>query len=494
MNKKIIRRKKKIKYFKEKLCFSLLLLMMTFLPIINPTSDNGGGLLEVDGDSETLLEETPLISESTSWTANGTVICNAIDEQEEVQIVSDGSGGAIITWYDNRGSNSDIYAQRINSEGAIQWTTNGTAICNTTDAQYSPQLASDGSGGAIITWYDFRSGNRDIYAQRINSTGAIQWTANGTVICNATEHQWNHQIVSDGSGGAIITWQDYRGSNYDIYAQRINATGAIQWTANGTVICNATKGQYSPEIISDGSGGAIITWYDNRGSTRDIYAQRINATGAIQWTANGTVICDATGDQYFPELVSDGSEGAIITWKDNRGSTSDIYAQGINSAGAVQWTANGTVICNAIDKQEEVQIVSDGSGGAIITWEDDRGSTRDIYAQGINSAGAVQWTANGTVICTAGGQQIKPQIVSDGSRGAIITWCDIRSVGNRNIYAQRIIPDSTPVDGDDDDDDDSSPSPKAIPGFNLMIIGMILAISVISVVKMLNRKNKIVHR
>ncbi len=34
--------------------------------------------------------------------------------------------------------------------------------------------------------------------------------------------------MSDGSGGAIIAWQDYRSDdNYDIYAQRVDASGAL---------------------------------------------------------------------------------------------------------------------------------------------------------------------------------------------------------------------------------------------------------------------------
>ncbi len=108
--------------------------------------------------------------------------------------------------------------QKINSAGTTQWTGNGTAICKAIWGQTTPQIASDGAGGAIITWEDWRSStNADIYAQKINSAGVVQWTANGTAISTATDNQNNHQIISDGAGGAIITWQDSRsGSNNDI--------------------------------------------------------------------------------------------------------------------------------------------------------------------------------------------------------------------------------------------------------------------------------------
>ncbi|SHG50912.1 Por secretion system C-terminal sorting domain-containing protein [Flavobacterium fluvii] len=381
------------------------------------------------------------------WTANGVAICTATGNQQRPKIVSDGIGGAIITWQDSR-SGFDVYAQRINASGVVQWTANGVAICTAVGSQYSLNIVSDGSAGAIITWGDYRNASHDdIYAQRINASGVVQWTVDGVAICTAAGLQADPTIASDGNGGAIITWQDYRSFNgYHIYAQRINASGTVQWTANGVAICTATGDQYFPTIVSDGSGGAIITWYTYgtiSGNNNDIYAQHINASGVVQWTANGVAISTTTGSQDMPTIVSDGSAGAIITWTDNRSNINDeydIYAQRINSSGTVQWTANGVAISTATDRQQWQTIVSDDNGGAIITWEDYRsGSTNtNIYAQRINASGVVQWTTNGVAVATATGSQGFVAIISDSSAGAIITWSDNRS-SVPDIYAQRII-------------------------------------------------------
>src|SRR6267143_2061807 len=180
-----------------------------------------------------------------------------------------------------------------------------TAISTAANNQTYPAITSDGSGGAIITWQDLRSGTSiDIYAQRINASGAVQWTGNGVPISLAASDQVYPVITSDGAGGAIITWYDYRsGTNYDIYAQRINASGAVQWTGDGATISLAANGQYNPLITSDGSGGAIITWYDNRsGTSYDIYAQRINASGAVQWTGDGVPLSQAANHQLYPTI------------------------------------------------------------------------------------------------------------------------------------------------------------------------------------------------
>ncbi|MHA1377088.1 MAG: hypothetical protein ACTSRG_01785 [Candidatus Helarchaeota archaeon] len=52
----------------------------------------------------------------------------------------------------------------------FSWENNGTPICTRSGSQEHPRICSDESGGAIIAWTD-----GDIYAQRINSTGHIQW-------------------------------------------------------------------------------------------------------------------------------------------------------------------------------------------------------------------------------------------------------------------------------------------------------------------------------
>jgi predicted lipoprotein with Yx(FWY)xxD motif len=410
------------------------------------TSDGAGGAIVTWHDYRSgnydIYVQRLNASGSVQWTTDGVAICTAANIQSFPTIVSDGAGGAIVTWYDYRsGSNNDIYAQRVNASGAVQWTANGVALCTATGDQWSPMITSDGAGGAIVTWYDYRSGNSDIYAQRLNASGTPQWTANGVAICTAAADQQLPQITSDGTGGAIVTWTDFRsGSNTDIYAQRLNASGAVQWTTDGVALCAATNSQSSPTIISDGAGGAIVTWTDYRSGTNyDIYAQRVNASGAVQWTANGVALCTATNSQSSPKITSDGAGGAIVAWYDYRsGINYDIYIQKLNASGTPQWTANGVALCTAAADQQLPQITSDGTGGAIVTWYDYRsGNNNDIYAQRVNASGAVQWTANGVALCTATGHQYNPQITSDGAGGAIVTWYDYRS-GNSDIYAQQV--------------------------------------------------------
>src|SRR5205085_1379440 len=133
-------------------------------------------------------------------------------------------------------------------------------------SQQDQVAASDSLGGAIIAWADNRSGSWDIYAQRITAYGEIApgWPANGVVVCAAVGDQKNPKIVADCAGGAIIAWEDVRSGDWDLYGQRLTAAGAIApgWPADGNRICGAPNQQANAVITSDGSSGAVIAWQD----------------------------------------------------------------------------------------------------------------------------------------------------------------------------------------------------------------------------------------
>jgi hypothetical protein len=397
-----------------------------------------------------LLSPRPAAAAWPSDPNENVPVCTTAHEQDYPASVSDGARGVIVTWVEYRNGSGDIYAQRISADGTVQWPANGVALCTAAGNQWNPTIVSDGGApgeagsGAIVTWQDQRSGTYDIYAQRISSAGAVQWTANGVALCTAAGWQGSLAITSDGGApggagaGAIVTWDDYRNSNYDIYAQKIASTGTVQWTVNGVALCTATGGQYYPAIVTDGAGGAVVSWFDQRSGNYDVYAQRILTGGAVNWAANGVALCTDAGEQYYPTIVADGAGGAIVAWFDQRSGNYDIYAQKIAANGTVPWTANGVALCTATGTQWYPAIVPDGVGGAIVTWTDSRGATCDIYAQRISAGGAAQWTVNGATLCTATGWQELGTTVSDGAGGAIATWVDGRS-DNFDIYAQRVL-------------------------------------------------------
>ncbi len=383
------------------------------------------------------------------WVGNGTPVCIQPYEQGYPQICADGAGGIIMTWNDYRTPEwpylkGDVYAQRIDAMGNVLWTTNGAPVCLASDDQGMPQICSDGAGGAILVWNDLRNSlttGTDIYAQRVDANGTPLWTTNGVVVCNAASHQQYVKVVSDGRGGAIAVWQDYRnGSHYDIYAQRIDGSGVTRWTSQGVALCTAAQWQENPQIVSDGAYGAIVAWKDNRaGSNTDIYAQHVDSTGTKKWGTDGSSICWEVSSQGDPVIDSDGMGGAFIVWTDVRNGNADIFAQWVDGNGSQRWTTNGIAVCSAVNNQNYPVVLGNGAYGAFFAWRDQRSGmdNYEFYAQKVNGFGNILWAANGVRIVNEIGTEIVWDLCSDGAGGLIASWIDGRTA-YADIYVQRI--------------------------------------------------------
>lgn len=383
-----------------------------------------------------------------NWPSAGLPVCTTPAGQDSYHIISNDAGGFFAVWSDTRGGfNSDIYAQRVGPSGDALWAPNGVLIAGGPANQAWPQVVSDGAGGIIVVWQDYRSGNYDIYAQRVHGNGTAAWSVNGVSVCVHTGTQDFPVIAMDDAGGAIIAWNDHRDFS-DLFAQRIAADGAKMWPVDGVVLCDAYNAQVGCQVVSDGVGGAIFAWGDNRllSGTTDMWAQRIDGLGNALWAPNGNLVSGAPGQQGFPLIASDGNSGVIVAWDDWRVPAADAYAQRMNADGTGAWLTDGTAESAAAGNQYPRGVVGDGFGGAVTVWEDGRSLTPnyDIYAQLTDANGASTWGADGTPICTASGKQSMPGVVSDGSGGFIIAWSDARGT-YANIFAQRVTGNGAPL-------------------------------------------------
>lgn len=377
-----------------------------------------------------------------SWPSSPVVnvpVCTAGGSQAFRNAVTDGAGGILIAWVDTRSDSADLYIQRVDASGDVRWATNGALVCGGWRDQDSPYLASDGVGGAIVVWRDFRSGAAgDIYAQHIGPNGQRLWATSGIAVCALASEQANPVAVSDGFGGALVVWEDWR-SGVATYGQRLDAGGVPRWAPGGIRLSNASAAQFEPEAISDGDHGVIVAWIQQAAGGFDVFVQHVSMFGDLWWGAGATPVVTEAGDQLRPVLASDGSGGALLAWEDRRsGGISKIYAQRVNTWGGAMFTPGGVRLCDAAGDQLAATLASDGFGGAIVAWHDLRAGD-DIYAQRVNGSGTTLWGANARGVCTAGGAQQFPSARSDGNGGAIIAWEDFRGSAG-DIYAQRVGP------------------------------------------------------
>ncbi len=189
-------------------------------------------------------------------------------------------------------SSAGVFAQHVQSNGTVLWGTGGIKLMG---GGLNPSLVGDNAQGAFVAWQAYPNGytaGSDIFAQRVLSDGTQLWGGEGITVTAAPGHQQVPHVVSDGYDGAIVVWQDSPSSgslpDYSIWAQRVNSTGVTQWITNGIMMITGTNSQLA-DVTSDQLHGAIVTWLDQRNDSGDVYAQRIADFTATTWVYLPTI-------------------------------------------------------------------------------------------------------------------------------------------------------------------------------------------------------------
>lgn len=337
--------------------------------------------------------------------------------------LGDPMGGVLVAWQDTRpGSNGiDLYCQRISQKGVVpvlSWPANGQALCTFVGDQTQVRVCSDDAAGLIAVWRDARSGAVDIYAQRVNGSGVVQWTAQGILVCGHGSSQENPTIVKDGAGGCWAAWDDWVGGTNDIYLVRLTSAGAVAsgWTANGLQV-SAGVGNHGPaKLIQDEAGGCLLAWWELVG-TQQIRIQRYDGNAAAKFAVGGVLLGSAGGSMPtppVPAICPDESGGAVVAWL---GPANTIVAQRVNATGARLWNSGAAVtVASGVGTVNPPRVASDGSGGCIITWTDNRsgGAAHDVYAQRLDRSGALLWPVNGIRVGGAPDTQVSAQLAGAG--------------------------------------------------------------------------------
>lgn len=258
---------------------------------------------------------------------------------------TDGSGGVIIAWHDE--GDTDIYAQRVDGDGTLLWTASGLNVISAPQTQTFPKIISDGNGGAIIAWDDQRLSPSPalfsphyIGAQHLDKNGAKLWfnqglTVTGTIPAgNYTFTSGN--MIPDGDGGAIIAWSDS-----GIWTTRISGNGVRLWGPEGIRVSFPGSGFYDPMLASDGSGGVFAVWsHRPAGDLEEVHGQRISDAGISLWDSGGVAVAFDRVYEYSetPLIAANLGGDPFIAWVDalpeESGDWFDIAARKISRYGS----------------------------------------------------------------------------------------------------------------------------------------------------------------
>ena len=332
----------------------------------------------------------------TGWPDNGSLACDAPNSQSSAAVAADGSGGAFIVWNDDRDLAEDVYLQHLDSTGLVSqgWPVNGIAIATGSNDQLFPDAVDDGTGGVVVIWAESDNATGSIHGVRITGAGMIATPWDGTKVLMTG--RGIPSLAKSGDGFYVVGASPGPfGGPGALWIQRFTMDGEVYsgWPSEGLLVCGAPDERDGIRVEPDGLGGALLTWWDYRNGI-DAYATRVLPEGVVApgWTPDGKLLNDPGGTwiSSSPEIASDGMGGAYVVWHQENPDFR-IHIQHLTAQGQVHpgWPTYGARV-SASDTQFNPKVVTDGEGGAIAVWEEaGTNPPFGLYAQRFRADGVV---------------------------------------------------------------------------------------------------------
>ncbi len=248
--------------------------------------------------------------------------------EEQPSVAMDAHGDFVVSWtqfFPN--GHSDVLAQKFNAAGA---TVGGVVpVAVGTFAQTNSSVAMDAKGDFVVSYTrDTNNTNPNIFAKLYNTNDQLQnvvtvagglvdadgssvamtpdgrfdvayqldlsntvvvvlasrYTASGGVLPGLFETSGGlnelPKIAMDNQGNAVIAYQTWNGSNWDVAADRFSNTGVV---GNEINVGSTSANEISPSVALEGNAGAFVVAYDSSSvrSGTGVKVSEVNSSNVV---------------------------------------------------------------------------------------------------------------------------------------------------------------------------------------------------------------------
>ncbi len=366
----------------------------------------------------------------------------------------DGGDNAVIVFSDTRNTPDelDVSAYMISSEGTFLWGADGVCLSDPSETSFeaAPTVAVTPDGNSIFAWGV--SGSDDtITFQKLSPDGDRLWGDWGISVVDPSGDLSMPNVVPSGQDDAIVLYKRSTGSypyqTTVLYAGLLDASGPWGWSEGSVLVYDS--GHMSPwtvpGIVSDGEGGAVMSWYDSVDlSTFEVWVQHIDSAGNLFFPPNGAQASTNSNNRLhmYPSAIYNPGDGfTYVFWVETNDNQNmfGVYGQKFSSTGNRLWIESGAQLVSLGSSQISFVSLLGDPDGMYVAYLRGSGIT-SVRTHRILYNGWQEW---GPVTLSAASMGGKDDLVlSPGCWGSgILAWCDYRE--DYGIYAQNINPDGT---------------------------------------------------
>lgn len=328
-------------------------------------------------------------------------------------------GGFAVTWMEGAAPIRSILLQYVRPDGSQAFSGGGLPVTSAAANYGNPVVAAHPRAGAFVAfshWNQVVGGNR-ILVQSFDGAGRPRWPGEGVAVIetpDAGRFLSEPSLVPSPDGGVYACFMDvpFGSTSARVRCQRFAADGRRLWGDGARLTGGRPGWQVLPKALSDGAGGILVFWRNQRVLFDDdridpmlFEGQRFAPDGTRLWGERGKVVrttrlAESNGYRYnFYDAVSDGQGGAILAFDDwtGRGSGDlDVMAQRVKGDGSVLW-GQGVVVASGPASQQLDAVVAAPGGGAVVAVFELVSSTHNrqlLYRLGAD--GRHVWPRQGT--------------------------------------------------------------------------------------------------
>jgi len=390
-----------------------------------------------------LMIVTILKAQDMSWDSNGLPIRQGVHIEWQRTVCPGEPGSMIFVWSDTRYGSRNIFAQKVDSSGSLLWGTGGSDVTNLPGRQEDPVAITDGDGGAFIAWVDYRFDEEgDIFIQHVDNEGNRLMDNDGVALARIDGRHLSINMCTDSLGGVYVAWQDKRNFlDDDIYGTHVSSDHQVVALASGIAIIemNGTQGAKSLEYA--GNNEATIIWSDTRsGSGNDIYCQKLNMDMDKIFADDGLAVAATADLETTPRTTYMTNDTSFIIWQSGTENT-DIFYNILTSNGIL--FTDAVQLCNFDSPKVSPRVKRNSLGDIFIQWIDYRSDPTDgnHYFQRITDSGGIVWDDNGVQLDPSGDDHHAR--FSAGSSGEVFVYWERGTFPNVDIMYQKIESDGT---------------------------------------------------
>ncbi|MFH1161006.1 MAG: T9SS type A sorting domain-containing protein [bacterium] len=333
------------------------------------------------------------------WGANGVTLSNNGDFNASPVLTVNSDNSVVVAWprASNTGGDDVVMMQKIQPNGQVAWSQPVTFGEAGFDFNWPRVLSVEETKTLLICykeWGPYWAPNRIILAQKFDENGNPAWGTPKTLFNGAMPVYVLPVVASDGDGGAFVTWfYELAANHLSTFVNHVDHNGNVTMGANGTeASTNTATLHMEPALSCDTATEDVYVFWRETNLAQSQYGlagQRLTCNGNRKWGANGKTLVNLSGQQTAIINTSNVSTGAIVSYLYGSVTSSEVKAIRVDTNGLAVWSGGVRTVSNSAGGKDDLVNGGFHNGQLVYSWTDSRNGQNDIYAQNLIEDGTM---------------------------------------------------------------------------------------------------------